>query len=203
MATITDLSQLDLNGTYSYADYIKWRFDERIELLRGKIARMSPAPNVNHQRISGNLYGYLFNYFVNQPCQLFSAPFDVRLYNRKKSIKASEEIYSVVQPDICLVCDASKLDKQGCNGAPELVIEILSPGNSQREMDDKFELYQEAGVQEYWLVEPAQKAVFVYVLNEQEKYIGLKPAIKHLLSPSFPDLAIDLGKIFVSQGTPL
>ena len=113
-------------------------------------------------------------------------------------MKANEDIYSVVQPDICLVCDQSKLDKQGCNGAPELVIEILSPGNSQREMDDKFELYQEAGVQEYWLVEPTQKAVFIYVLNEQEKYIGLKPAIKHLISPSFPDLGIDLGKIFGS-----
>lgn len=196
MATITDISQLDLNGTYSYADYIKWRFDERIELLRGKITRMSPAPNVNHQRISGSLFVSIYNQLQNQNCQLFSAPFDVRLYNRKKSVKASEEIYSVVQPDICLVCDASKLDKQGCNGAPELVIEILSPGNSQREMDDKFELYQEAGVQEYWLVEPAQKAVFVYVLNEQEKYIGLKPATQGIFSPSFPDLAIDLGKIF-------
>ena len=158
---------------------------------------MSPAPSVNHQRISGDLFVSIYNQLQNQPCQLFSAPFDVRLYNRKKSMKANEEIYSVVQPDICLVCDQSKLDKQGCNGAPELVIEILSPGNSQREMDDKFELYQEAGVQEYWLVEPSQGAVFVYVLNE-EKYIGLKPATKHLVSPGFHDLAIDLGKIFGS-----
>ena len=196
MPTITDISQLDLDGTYSYADYIKWRFDERIELIRGKIARMSPAPNVRHQRISGDLYVALYNQLRNQPCQLFSAPFDVRLFNRRKSIKASEEIYTVVQPDICLVCDQSKLDKQGCNGAPELVIEILSPGNSQREMNEKFELYEEAGVAEYWLVEPAEKAVFVYILNEQERYIGLKPATYHIVSPSFPELAIDLAQVF-------
>lgn len=196
MTPITDLSQLDLNGTYTYADYIKWRFDERIELLRGKIFPMTPAPNVKHQRVSSRMHGYLFNYFHKQDCQLFPAPFDVRLYNRKKSIKASKEIYTVVQPDLCVICDQTKLDEQGCNGAPELVIEILSPGNSRREMNEKFELYQEAGVQEYWLVEPAEEIVLVYVLNEQDKYIGLKPATDFVVSPLFPDLNIDITEVF-------
>ncbi len=196
MATITKLSQLDLDGTYSYADYIKWQFDERIELLRGKIARMLPAPNVNHQRVSGNLFVNIYNQLHKRDCQLFSAPFDVRLYNRKKSVKSSQEIYSVVQPDICVVCDSSKLDQQGCNGAPELIIEILSPGNSRREMKDKFDLYQEAGVQEYWLVQPQEEVVLVYSLNEQGQYIGLRPAVDMVVSPLFPDLGIDLAKIF-------
>lgn len=196
MATITDLSQLDLNATYSYADYVKWQFDQRIELLRGKIFPMTPAPNVQHQRVATAILGQLFIYFRGKECQLFSAPFDVRLYNRKKSLKASKEIYTVVQPDICVICDQSKLDKQGCNGAPELVIEILSPGNSKREVNEKYELYQEAGVQEYWLVEPAEELVFVYVLNEQEKYIGLKPAADWVVSPLFPELTIDLEEVF-------
>ncbi len=196
MATITDLAQLDLNGTYSYADYIKWRFEERIELLRGKIFPMTPAPNVRHQRISTALSINLLNQLFNQKVLLFSSPFDVRLYNRKKSIKASKEIYTVVQPDLCVICDTTKLDKQGCNGAPELVIEILSPGNSRREMNEKFELYQEAGVQEYWLVEPAEEMVLVYVLNEQEKYMGLKPATDFVVSPLFPDLRISVADIF-------
>ena len=162
MATITQLSQLDLDGTYSYADYLKWEFEERIELLRGKITRMSPAPSVKHQRVLGRINGHFYNYFQSYDCEAFFAPFDVRLYNRKKSLKASQEIYTVVQPDLCVICDLSKLDEQGCNGAPELVIEILSPGNSRHEMKDKFDLYQEAGVQEYWLVQPQEEVVLVY-----------------------------------------
>ncbi len=102
----------------------------------------------------------------------------------------------MVQPDLCVICDQTKLDEQGCNGAPELVIEILSPGNSRREMNEKFELYQEAGVQEYWLVEPAEEIVLVYVLNEQDKYIGLKPATDFVVSPLFPDLNIDITEVF-------
>ncbi len=193
---ITDISQLDSNGTYSYADYLLWQFEERVELLKGKIFKMSPAPNVKHQRASSVIQGHLFNYFRGQKCQLFTAPFDVRLYNRKKSIKASKDIFTVVQPDLCVICDDAKLDEQGCNGAPELVIEILSPGNSKREMNEKFELYEEAGVLEYWLVEPADEAVFIYVLNEQERYIGLRPMTEILTSPTFPDLAIDLAEVF-------
>ena len=120
----------------------------------------------------------------------------MRLYNRKKSIKASKDIYTVVQPDVCVICDSTKLDEQGCNGAPDLVVEVLSPGNTKREMNQKFDLYQEAGVQEYWLVEPADEVVFVYVLNEQGQYIGLRPMTEMLESALFPDLIIDLEKLF-------
>ena len=193
---ITDLSQLDPSGTYSYADYIKWQFEQRVELLRGKLFEMSPAPSVRHQRIVGEIHVNLHKYFTGELCQLFIAPFDVRLYNRKKSIKASKDIYTVVQPDVCVICDSTKLDEQGCNGAPDLVVEVLSPGNTKREMNQKFDLYQEAGVQEYWLVEPADEVVFVYVLNEQGQYIGLRPMTEMLESALFPDLIIDLEKLF-------
>jgi Uma2 family endonuclease len=198
MSTIvTDINQLDLNGTYTYADYLLWRIEERLELIKGKIFKMSPAPSLAHQRISTQLQGTLFNFLKARSCDLFSAPFDVRLYNDKKSKDANRQIYTVVQPDLCVVCDASKLDQRGCLGAPDLIIEILSPGNSSKEMNEKFDLYEESGVREYWLVEPAENAVWVYLLNEEGKYIGLKPTTTILKSSIFPDLVIDLKEIFV------
>jgi Uma2 family endonuclease len=193
---ITDISQLDPNGTFTYADYILWRIEERIELIKGKIFKMSPAPSLVHQQISTQIQGALFNFLADQACSLFSAPFDVRLYNVGKSKIANSDIYTVVQPDLCVVCDKEKLDERGCLGAPDLVIEILSPGNSRKEMDEKFELYQESGVREYWLVEPSEFAVFVYVRNEEGKFIGLKPAVKSLQSAIFPDFVISLERVF-------
>ncbi|MET7256861.1 Uma2 family endonuclease [Dyadobacter jiangsuensis] len=185
-----------MNGTYTYADYLLWQFEERLELIKGKIFKMSPAPNTRHQVISTNLQGNLFIYLKDQPCRLFSAPFDVRLFDSKKSALANRDIYTVVQPDLCVICDGTKLDEKGCLGAPDLVIEILSPGNSQKEMYNKFLLYQECGVREYWLVDSDRNAVLSYVLNETGRYVGLPPAVKALQSAIFPDLKIDLDKIF-------
>jgi len=125
MAKITQLSQLDLNATYSYADYLNWTFDEAIELIKGKISLMSPAPNVKHQDISMNLTRPLSIYFQHKKCRVYAAPFDVRLYDSRKSILASQDIHTVVQPDLCVICDLNKLDQQGCNGAPDWIIEIL------------------------------------------------------------------------------
>jgi Uma2 family endonuclease len=198
MSKITQLSQLDLNKTYSYADYLTWQFDETIELIKGKVMLMSPAPNVRHQSIAWYFNGTLFNYFRHKPCRAFAAPFDVRLYDRKKSILANKEILTVVQPDLCVICDTQKLDQQGCNGAPDWIIEILSKGNSKREMQIKYGLYQESGVTEYWIVYPNDQAIHQFVLNESGHY-DLKymytdddKAIPHL----FPDLAIDLTEVF-------
>jgi len=200
MTKITQLSQLDLNQTYSYADYLTWTLDETIELIKGKIMLMSPAPNLNHQTISGNLYGISYPFFRHKKCRLFHAPFDVRLYDRKKSILASKEIHTVVQPDLCVICDKAKLDEQGCNGAPDWIIEILSKGNSKREMQVKYELYQESGVTEYWLVYPYEQAVYQFVLDDNGRY-QLKNmyadsgiALPHL----FPELSIDLAEVFAS-----
>jgi Uma2 family endonuclease len=190
---ITDYAQLDPDKLYTYADYLKWKFQERVELIRGKIFRMSPAPNSRHQIISGNIFVKIWNYLEGNPCRVFAAPFDVRL-----PVPKGEKPYTVVQPDLCVICDPEKLDDQGCNGAPDLVIEILSPGNSSKEMRDKYAVYEEAGVREYWIVDPEREAVIAYVLNEQGTYIGLPPRIAgEMMVPAiFPELQIDLGEVF-------
>jgi len=198
MTKITRLSQLDLNGTYSYADYLSWQLDEAIELIKGKIQLMSPAPNVQHQRVSRRLSSAIDTFLHEKTCELFVAPFDVRLYDRKKSILANLDIYTVVQPDLCVICDKTRLDVQGCNGAPDWIIEILSKGNSKKEVNIKHKLYQESGVSEYWLIYPYEEVIQQFVLNEQavyqllNSYSGDDQAIPHL----FPDLAIDLPKLF-------
>ena len=138
MSKTTDLSQLDLNGTYTYADYLSWQFDDAIELIKGKIMAMSPAPGSEHQGISWRLSGALFNYFKIKPCRAYAAPFDVRLYDRKKSIVANQDIFSVVQPDLCVICDKTKIDSKGCLGSPDWIIEILSAGNSKKDMQIKY-----------------------------------------------------------------
>jgi len=168
---ITSLSQLDLNKHYTYADYLLWQFKERVELLKGHILPMA-APNVKHQRISFNLSMELGMYFKNKQCDVFTAPFDVRLLLPKSKIKGNK-IDTVIQPDLCVVCDEDKLDTQGCVGAPDLVVEILSPGNSKKEMKNKFELYQEAGVLEYWVIDPEHNLAFAYHLdNTTNKFVS-------------------------------
>ncbi|MEQ1528324.1 MAG: Uma2 family endonuclease [Methylococcales bacterium] len=199
MAKITDMSQLDLNATYSYADYLTWQLEETVELIRGKIMAMSPAPNLKHQRISRNLLRPIDNYLRQKSCEVFTAPFDVRLFNRKKSILTDKEVFSVVQPDLCVVCDKQILTEQGCNGAPDWVIEILSPGNSKKEMRLKFDLYQENGVTEYWLVYPYEQAVYQFVLKEDSEAYQLfaMHAGDELITPYlFPELHIDLADVF-------
>ena len=193
---IADINLLDLEKTYTYADYLTWQFQERLELIKGKIFRMSPAPSTSHQKISMKLTGRLYNFFELHPCNLFAAPFDVRLLDKKKS-KKDNEIFTVVQPDLCVICDENKIDKRGAIGAPDLVIEILSPGNSNKEMKYKFNLYEEAGVLEYWIVNPADKTVFIYVLRDNQ-FIGLHPLIEEdsIQSKLFPELDFKLEDIF-------
>ena len=128
---------LDYGKEYTYADYLQWRFKERIEILKGKVFKMSPAPARLHQKISRELGGIFYNYFRNHKCEFYVAPFDVRLVDTRKKSKKDEDISTVFQPDICVVCDPKKLDKKGCLGAPDFIIEILSPGNSKKEMKYK------------------------------------------------------------------
>ncbi len=191
---ITDPSQLDPEGSYTYADYLLWKFQERVELIRGKLFRMSPAPSLTHQRLATFFTARLFNFFEGKNCQVFTAPFDVRLpVGRRKG-----EDTTVVQPDLCVICDPAKLDERGCAGAPDLVVEILSPGNSSREMGEKYRVYEEAGVREYWIVNPMEKIALIYILNETGTYIGLAPVTEDdpLKSSIFPGLAIDLQEVF-------
>ena len=191
MDEITSLSQLDLNGSYSYGDYLKWKFQERVEIIKGKIMAMSPAPNRLHQRISMKLTKAFLDVFDSHQCELYVAPFDVRFPDSNGKIK------TVVQPDLCVICDPNKLDEKGCIGAPDLIVEILSPGNSKREMKDKYELYQEQGVSEYWIVRPEEQHIQIYVL-ENGRYIGVQPVVEGdvVTSIKFPALSFDTSGLY-------
>jgi len=193
---ITNLSQLDLNKTYSYADYLMWQLKERVELIRGKIMTMSPDPNNLHQKSLFELSGIFYQFFKTTKCQVRFAPFDVRLFDAKKS-KKDTDIYTVVQPDLCVICDPAKIEERGCLGAPDLVVEILSPGNSDKEMKFKYDLYQEKGVREYWIIHPTEKQLFIFVL-ENGIFIGKHPVISNDTARSyiFPALSFTLGELF-------
>ena len=194
---ITDINQLDVNGTYTYADYLLWRFKEQVELLRGKLFKMSPAPREIHQRVSMYLSGELYNFFKDKTCRFYSAPFDVRIPAKGAKGTTDNQIYTIVQPDLCVVCDLEKIDGRGCVGAPDLVVEILSPSNSRKDLKDKYEIYEEAGVPEYWIVDPDNKAFYRYVLQEGV-YIGLPPVSEGdvFRSREFPEMEIDTKLIF-------
>jgi len=161
----------DASLNYTYADYMQWKFKERLELIKGKIMKMG-APATLHQKVAGNLYFQLYGYLRGNPCFVFIVPFDVRLpvKNRKKD----NQITTVVQPDLGVICDATKIDARGCCGAPDLVVEVLSPGNSRHEVRTKYEVYEEAGVKEYWLIHPTEETVAVFLLNEEKRYDGAR-----------------------------
>lgn len=157
---ITSIDQLDFSKAYTFKDYLSWKFTERVELLKGYIAKMSPAPTSKHQEISSNLHFNLAYFLQKKPCKVIAAPFDVYL----PSIKGDGE--TVVQPDLCVICDTSKIKKQGCVGSPDLVIEILSLGNSRKEMGIKYQIYEQAGVKEYWVVFPYEQVIQQYILQD-------------------------------------
>jgi Uma2 family endonuclease len=194
----TKVEEPDPSLTYTFADYLRWKFEERLELIRGKIFPMAGA-GLKHQMISGKLSAWLFNFLEGNTCRALTAPFDVRL--PVKNRKRDDEITTVVQPDIIVVCDESKLDERGCLGAPDLVVEILSPGNSKKEVRLKFELYEEAGVREYWIINPAEENLVVHALNASGKFEGLKmyAAGDMVKSIAVPGFELDVGRFF--EGT--
>ncbi|TKK64770.1 Uma2 family endonuclease [Ilyomonas limi] len=179
---------------YTYADYLKFKFEERLELFKGHIMKMS-APNTRHQVLVGKLHLKLGNFLEHKKCNVYVSPFDVRLpkWNKIKD----EEITTVVQPDLCVVCDEQKIDYRGCCGAPDIMVEILSPGNTKMELQNKFDLYEEACVQKYWIVEPQEKVVLIYTL-ENGRFIGKKPYSEGMLITTniLPDLEINVSDIF-------
>jgi Uma2 family endonuclease len=189
MPVVKNFADLDLSKEYTYADYLLFQFQERVELIKGFIYKMSPAPNTNHQKLSYNLTICFSNNLKKNNCNVFVAPFDVRL-----PVKSAKKDTTVVQPDLCIICDENKLDEKGCNGSPDLIVEIISPNNSKHDIHTKFNLYQESEVKEYWMVEPAERMVLIYTLKNGE-YIGLKPfaegeKVKSILFPTI-DIAVD------------
>jgi Uma2 family endonuclease len=167
LPAIKTLNEVDFSASYSYADYMRFEFDERLEIIKGYLFKMSPAPSRIHQKISGRIYVPIYNALNGYKCEVYTAPFDVRLAKKSQDDK---EVFTVVQPDIVVVCDQTKLDKRGCIGAPDIVVEILSPGNNKKELINKYEVYEEAGIKEYWIVSPSEKTFFKYILDDQGKF---------------------------------
>jgi Uma2 family endonuclease len=166
-AKVLAFEDIDLSLTYSYANYLNWFFDDRVELIKGKVSKMSPAPSTLHQEISANIFSVIHNHLKGRSCKVFYAPFDVRF---PKESKADNDILTVLQPDICVICDPKKIDTKGCIGAPDIVIEILSPGNNKMELLHKYGVYEEFGVKEYWVVSPGDKTLLKYTLDKEGRY---------------------------------
>jgi len=154
--------RVELMKHYTYADYITWEDDVRCELINGEV-RMMAAPSPTHQQILGNLYADLHNFLKGKTCRVFPAAFDVRL-----NVNTFDDI--VVQPDIAVVCDPSKIDNRGCKGAPDLIAEILSPSTWRHDRITKMKLYKDAGIREYWIIDPVYRTVDVFLLETGERY---------------------------------
>ena len=158
-------------GRYTYADYLTWEIDHMVELIKGKVFRQAAAaPRRIHQEVSGRIFAKLYTLLERKEWKVYAAPFDVRLPVKSRK---HEDINTVVQPDICVVCDPEKLDDLGCVGAPDLIMEILSPSNNKKELQNEYEVYEESGVLEYWIIHPYEKTLLVYTLTER-KYVPSK-----------------------------
>ncbi len=190
---------LDLNKRYTYADYLTWMDNVRRELYNGFINLMTPAPSRKHQRISTNLVSIFWNFLRYKSCEVYHAPSDVRLPKDKNDYD-DKTITTVVQPDIYVICDLSKMDDKGCLGAPDLIVEIVSANNSKRDVKDKFEIYQEHGVREYWIVNPNDENVTVFLLDKNGKFqfVGMYAGDDKIPVNIFKgDLRIDLSEVFL------
>lgn len=194
MKEITELSQLDLNASYTYADYLTWKIKERVELIMGKIRNMSPAPKAQHQQAVMIISSAILNYLKGKKCKVFPSPFDVRLPVKNKK----GEPNTIVQPDICVICDENKIDQDGCNGAPDLIVEIVSKSSVHRDLHEKYDLYEQCGVKEYWIVHPNDKSMTVFLLNDKGVYVPSRPLTygDKVGSTVLPGLDIDLTEVF-------
>lgn len=148
---------------YTLADILSWDENERVELLQGSLVMMAP-PSRAHQKICGELHRQIANYLEGKKCEIYPAPFGVRLFEESGS--SPDGVDTIVEPDLTVICDLSKLDDGGCKGAPDLVVEVLSPSTRRHDQLVKFNLYQQAGVAEYWIVDPEAKSIQSFVLED-------------------------------------
>jgi len=188
------IPELTPNTIFTYAHVLAWSDHERWEIIQGVPYAMSPSPTIRHQEVAGALYRILGNYMQGKACRVFIAPLDVLLTEGQE---LDEQIQTVVQPDVFVVCDKSKLDKRRCKGAPDLIIEVLSPATARRDRREKFLLYEKFGVKEYWLVEPDAKLITAFILKDNQ--YG-RPNIysdeDEMKSSIFTDLIVNLAEVF-------
>jgi len=182
------------NKKNTYSDYLTWPENERWEIIDG-VPYLQSAPKWQHQSISGELYRQISNYLIDKPCRVFASPFDLCLVEYEES---DDDILNIVQPDIVIVCDETKLRKTGYFGVPALIIEISSPSTTRQDRVVKFNKYEKAGVKEYWIVEPDGKYISVFTLQENKRY-GRPEAYteedKAKMSV-FSDFTVDLKPVF-------
>ncbi len=179
---------------FTYGDYYQWDEFQRWELINGVPFDMTPTPPLRHQKISGQLIWQLAIFFQGTACEVYAAPFDVRLPDGDEP---DEKVKNVVQPDVSVICDQGKLDDKGCRGAPDLVIEILSPYTARKDLKEKYSLYEHYGVKEYWIIHPAENVLIQYRLDGKV-YVRVD-----VFSPGdafstglFPGLTLSLEQIF-------
>jgi Uma2 family endonuclease len=186
--------QIESDQLYSYADYLSWPEDERWEIIEGRAYALA-APSREHQRILGEIYLLIGNFLKGKPCEVYMAPFDVVL---DPAFLKNEEKRNVVQPDISIICDTYKLTDNGCNGAPDWIIEIASPGTFRKDLNKKLRLYERAGVKEYWVVFPDQKSVMVYLMGNNGTFkVNQFYELKDIIPvETLADFEIDLAVIF-------
>ncbi|MCX7013538.1 MAG: Uma2 family endonuclease [Candidatus Sumerlaeota bacterium] len=180
---------------FTYGDYVKWPEGERWELIDGVAYDMTPAPLRRHQDLSRELFVQVCNFLKDKPCKAYDAPFDVRL---PEGDEADDLVPTVVQPDIAVICDLKKLDDRGCRGAPDFVVEVVSPSTSAKDQIQKTALYERHGVREYWVIHPTDKLLTVRLLGADAKY-GV-PVIREgkgrIEVATLPGLEVDLDAVF-------
>lgn len=179
---------------FTFADILTWNEHDRIELIGGEAVSMAPPSRI-HQKICMELSRQLANYLEGKRCEVYPAPFGVRLFEEEGD--RPEDVDTLVEPDITVVCDPGRLDQHGCKGAPDLVIEVLSPSSLRHDRFVKLALYQRAGVREYWIVSPEDRTVQVYTLEggilQPRAFYGPEEVAKvHVLDGCF----LELCKVF-------
>lgn len=198
---ITDIGQLDFDQKYSYAEYLTWQFRERVELINGLLYPMERSGGTRHQQVCGSLLFFIHTYLKQtKKGQIFSIPFDVRL-SKKHNLPTHHQVDTVVEPDLSIICDPSKLDDLGCNGSPDWIIEIFSFSESMNKKDTtiKLSLYESVGIREYWIVDPFKNLVTAYCLDQHGEYqpTRINPFVEGEMVPvGVFDFEVDLGAVF-------
>jgi len=180
---------------FTYGNYVTWPEEERWELIEGVPYNMTPAPSRRHQEVKAALFDQLYDFLKGKPCKAFDAPFDVRL---PEGDEDDEDIDTVVQPDIVVVCDKAKLDEKGCRGAPDFIVEIISPSTSAKDQIKKVALYERHGVREYWIAHPTENLLTVRLLGADGKYGApvMMEGKGRLAVATLPGLEVDLDAVF-------
>jgi len=187
------MAPLPQEKRFTYADMLDWDDNTRYELYDGQPVALA-SPSNNHQLICMELSRQIANYLVGKRCKVYPAPFDVRLFEEDGD--TPEDVSIVVQPDISVVCDSGKTDGHGCKGAPDMVIEVASPSTSRYDKLVKFNLYLQAGVREYWIVDPADRVVSVYLLKDGQYHAAAYGADSSVPVGVLDDCTIDLSTVF-------